>query len=39
LAAGAGLDANVTGWQTECEHYFDRMIKGDLGDSYLTSGE
>ena len=39
LAAGAGLDANVTGWQAECENYFDKMVAGNLGDAYRTNGK
>lgn len=39
LAAGAGLDANATGWQKECENYFDRMVNGNLGNTYLTKGK
>lgn len=39
LAQGAGLDVNLTGWQTEVENYFDGLIKEDFSNSYLTEGE
>ncbi len=38
LAAGAGLDANLTGWQKETEAYFDGFINGTFKNAYLTKG-
>ncbi|ODN77109.1 hypothetical protein L202_05642 [Cryptococcus amylolentus CBS 6039] len=38
LAAGAGLDANLTGWQTEVEGYFDKIVNDNLDDGYTTDG-
>ncbi|BEJ16931.1 hypothetical protein CspHIS471_0603320 [Cutaneotrichosporon sp. HIS471] len=37
LAAGAGLDANLTGWQTEVEGWIERSIAGDAGRTYISS--
>lgn len=39
LALGAGLDVNVTGWQSEAEAYFDRMLGGTMAKARMTSGE
>lgn len=39
LAQGAGLDANLTGWRTEVENYFDGLINENFKNSYLTKGE
>lgn len=39
LAQGAGLDVNLTGWQTEVENYFDGLINEDFKNSFLTKGE
>jgi endoglucanase len=39
LAQGAGLDTNLTGWRTEAENYFDRIINGNLPEVYITKGE
>ncbi|EIW66456.1 endoglucanase [Tremella mesenterica] len=38
LAQGAGLDVNVTGWQTEAEGYFDKILNGDFKDAHVTKG-
>ncbi|KAL0242126.1 hypothetical protein I308_105755 [Cryptococcus tetragattii IND107] len=38
LAQGAGLDANLTGWRTEVENYFDGLINENFKNSYLTKG-
>ncbi|KAK8861677.1 hypothetical protein IAR55_002500 [Kwoniella newhampshirensis] len=38
LAVGAGLSTNLTGWQTEVETYFDRIVNGNLRRGYLTRG-
>ncbi|KAK4686079.1 endoglucanase, partial [Tremellales sp. Uapishka_1] len=38
LAQGAGLDVNVTGWQTECENYFDAIVDEKLKRGALTKG-
>ncbi|WWC68531.1 uncharacterized protein I206_102460 [Kwoniella pini CBS 10737] len=38
LAAGAGLDRNLTGWQNETEKLFDSIIDGSFKRSYLTRG-
>ncbi|OXM75699.1 endoglucanase [Cryptococcus neoformans Bt63] len=38
LAQGAGLDVNLTGWQTEVENYFDGLINEDFKNSFLTKG-
>lgn len=39
LAQGAGLDTNLTGWRTEAENYFDRIINGNLPEVYITKGK
>lgn len=39
LAMGAGLDTNLTGWRTETEAYFDRIVTQQLKKGYLTKGE
>ncbi len=36
LAAGAGLDANLTGWQAEVEGWIERSISGDGGRTYMS---
>lgn len=36
LAAGAGLDPNVTGWQAEAEGYFQGVIDGKNPRTYMT---
>lgn len=38
LAAGAGLDPNVTGWQKEAERYFDAIVNDDVDNAKLTAG-
>lgn len=38
LALGAGLDVNLTGWQTEAEGYFDKILNNDKRRGYLTRG-
>lgn len=37
LAAGAGLDANVTGWQAEAENYFDGIVDRKNKATYMSS--
>lgn len=39
LAAGAGLAANLTGWQAEAEGWFDRIIAGNSKRVYQTGGK
>jgi len=39
LAQGAGLDVNLTGWQTEAEGYLDRIVNGEKRRGFLTRGE
>ena len=39
LATGAGLQVNLTGWQAEAEGWFNRILRGNQDDVYLTSGE
>ena len=38
LAIGAGLDVNLTGWQTEAEAYYDRMVNQQIKNGFLTPG-
>lgn len=38
LAEGAGLDVNLTGWRTEAEGYFDKILNDDKRRGYLTRG-
>jgi endoglucanase len=38
LAMGAGLDVNLTGWQTEAEGYLDRIVNGEKRRGFLTRG-
>jgi endoglucanase len=38
IAASAGLDANLTGWQHEAEHYFDSITSGKVSGVSLTKG-
>lgn len=38
LAMGAGLDVNATGWRTEAEGYFDKILNGDKRRGFLTRG-
>ena len=38
LALGAGLDVNLTGWQTEAEGYLDRIVNGEKRRGFLTRG-
>ncbi|WVR03728.1 hypothetical protein IAU60_000723 [Kwoniella sp. DSM 27419] len=38
LAEGAGLSANLTGWQAEVENYFDKIVEGSWSRAYLTKG-
>lgn len=37
LAAGAGVDTNVTGWQSAAESYFDDIINGNPKNGFLTN--
>lgn len=39
LAEGAGLDANLTGWQGEAERYFDGIVNQTIRNGYLTRRE
>lgn len=38
LALGAGLEVNLTGWQTEAEGYLDRIVNGEKRRGFLTRG-
>lgn len=38
LAIGAGLDVNLTGWQTEAEGYLDRIVNNEKRRGSLTRG-
>lgn len=38
LALGAGLDVNLTGWQTEAEGYFDKIVNNKKRRGSLTRG-
>lgn len=38
LAADAGLDANVTGWQKEAEQYFDAIVDDKVKSATMTDG-
>lgn len=38
LAQGAGLSANVSGWQTEAERWFDTIIAGNSTRGFITGG-
>jgi endoglucanase len=39
LALGAGLDVNLTGWQTEAEGYLDRIVNNEKRRVSLTRGQ
>lgn len=39
LAEGAGLDANLTGWQAEAERYFDNIVNLNTSAVFLTKGK
>lgn len=36
LAVGAGLEANVSGWQAEAENYFDNILNGNNKNIYMS---
>lgn len=38
IAAGAGLNANLTGWQAECERYFDALVNDKAENVMMTKG-
>jgi endoglucanase len=38
LALGAGLDVNLTGWQTEAEGYLDRIVNDEKRRGSITRG-
>lgn len=38
IALGAGLDVNLTGWRTEAEGYFDKILNNDKRRGFLTRG-
>jgi endoglucanase len=39
LALGAGLDVNLTGWQTEAEGYLDRIVNDEKRRGSITRGK
>lgn len=38
LPAGAGLEANVSGWQKESEAYLDAIVNSHLQNGFMTNG-
>lgn len=38
LAAGAGLDVNVTGWKNQMEKYLDSIVNNNGKRPYITEG-